>query len=220
MDADHVAALASLATRARSISQTVKLGAIWGVGHTLTLLLFGGIVLIADSVIPERLALALEFAVGAMLVLLGLDVLRRLITQRVHFHFHRHADAVVHLHAHSHADDPAPHGEHVHEHPQGMRIRALLVGMMHGMAGSAAIILLTLESIRSVPLGLLYIALFGAGSIIGMALLSTIISIPLRDPESALTRTHNALKAAVGVATVVLGAMLMYEIGVGQHVFA
>ena len=92
IEADHVAALATLATRSQSLAQTVKLGAVWGLGHTLTLLLFGGLVLALDLVMPERLAQALEFAVGIMLVLLGLDVLRRISRERVHFHIHRHAE--------------------------------------------------------------------------------------------------------------------------------
>lgn len=216
MEADHVAALATLATRARSVGQTVRLGAVWGMGHALTLLLFGGIVLVMDRAMPERLAQGLEFAVGSMLVLLGLDVMRRVIRERVHFHAHRHPQDIVHLHAHSHAGDSAPHDprRHRHEHPQGVRLRALLVGMMHGMAGSAALILLTLETVHSVPFGLLYIALFGLGSILGMALLSIAIAIPLRYSESALTLAHNGLKAVIGVTTVALGGMLMYQIGV------
>ncbi|MGH8612052.1 MAG: urease accessory protein [Gammaproteobacteria bacterium] len=220
MEVDHVAALASLATRTRSVSQTIKLGAVWGLGHTLTLLLCGGIVLVTDSVIPERLAQLLEFAVGIMLVLLGLDVLRRVITQRLHFHVHRHEEAaLIHLHAHSHAGDQGPHDPrfHIHEHPQGLRLRALLVGMMHGMAGSAAIILLTLESVRSIASGLVYIVLFGLGSIIGMALLSVIIVIPLRYSEAALSRVHNGLKVFIGIATLGLGGMLMYQIGVVER---
>lgn len=216
MEADHVAAVAALATGGRSVRQTMRLGAVWGLGHTLTLLLFGGIVLTLDSVMPRQLAAGLELAVGVMLVLLGLDVLRRMIKDRVHFHVHRHADEVVHVHAHSHADEQAPHDPHLHthSHSRGLNLRALLVGMMHGMAGSAALILLTLETVRSLPLGLAYIILFGAGSIFGMALLSAIIAIPLRYSARTLTRVHNGFKALIGGATVALGAMLIYEIGI------
>ncbi|MGH8516794.1 MAG: urease accessory protein [Panacagrimonas sp.] len=218
IEADHVAALATLATRSQSLAQTVKLGAVWGLGHTLTLLLFGSLVLALDLVMPERLAQALEFAVGIMLVLLGLDVLRRIAGERVHFHIHRHAESIVHLHAHSHAGDTAPHNpeHHEHGHPRALRLRALLVGMMHGMAGSAALILLTLETVVSPGVGLLYIALFGLGSILGMALLSVVIAIPLRYSESGLTLAHNTLKTLVGLATVALGGAMIYEIGAVQ----
>lgn len=217
IEVDHVAALTILATRSQSLTQTVKLGAAWGLGHTLTLLLLGGLVLALDLVMSERLAQALEFAVGIMLVLLGLDVLRRVARERVHFHIHRHAGAQVHLHAHSHADT-MPHDpeHHEHSHPRALRVRALLVGMMHGMAGSAALILLTLETVVSPGVGLLYIALFGLGSILGMALLSVVIAIPLRYSESGLTLAHNTLKTLVGLATVALGGSMIYEIGVVQ----
>ena len=101
LEADHVAAVASLTTRSRSARQTILQGTFWGAGHTLTLLLFGLVVLLLDTVIPERFAQGLELAVGVMLVLLGADVLWHLIRDRVHFHLHRHGE-VRHLHAHSH----------------------------------------------------------------------------------------------------------------------
>lgn len=118
------------------------------------------------------------------------------------------------MHAHSHAKNETAHDPHLHTHthPPGLRLRALFVGMMHGMAGSAALILLTLETVRSLPLGLLYVALFGTGSILGMALLSAIIAIPLRYSEIALTRGHNGLLALFGLATVALGGALIYQI--------
>ncbi len=215
MEADHVAALATLATRSRSVGLTVRMGALWGLGHTLTLMACGGIVLFMDSVMPQRLAQGLEFAVGVMLVLLGADVLHRVVTERIHFHVHRHASDHVHLHAHSHAGELAPHNssQHQHKHPQGFPLRALLVGMMHGMAGSAALILLTLETLHSTWLGLLYIALFGFGSMLGMALLSVVIAIPLRYSASVLGLLHNGFKALIGVASVALGVTLMYQIG-------
>ena len=144
LDADHVAAVAALATRSTSFKDTVRQGVVWGAGHTLTLLAFAGVVLATDANIPKGTADALEFAVGVMLVLLGLDVLRRAYRQKTHFHVHRHAGGVVHFHAHSHADDPTPHGtgHHHHPHAKAFPLRALAVGMMHGMAGSAALLLL------------------------------------------------------------------------------
>ena len=218
MEADHVAALATLATRSQSVGQTVRLGATWGLGHTFTLLLFGGFVLALDVVMPQRLAQGLEFLVGLMLVVLGIDLLRRVARERVHFHIHRHPDIGVHLHAHSHAGETIEHDpeHHKHGHSRSLHVRALLVGMMHGMAGSAALILLTLETVASPRLGFLYLALFGLGSILGMALLSVVIAIPLRYSESGLTFAHNTLKGAVGLATVVLGVAIIYEIGAVQ----
>jgi cytochrome c biogenesis protein CcdA len=214
LEADHVAAVASLATRSRSVIDTCRQGAAWGVGHTLTLLVFGGLVLVVDTVIPERLAQGLELAVGLMLVLLGADVLRRLVTERVHFHLHRHGEQ---LHVHAHAHEPGgdhSRDPHAHSHPSGLPLRSLLVGMMHGMAGSAALIILTLGTVQSPWEGLAYILLFGLGSVVGMALLALAIAIPLRYSARRLTVAHNALKAVVGLATLGLGGTLVYEIGI------
>jgi len=218
VETDHVAAVASLATRSKSMADTIRQGAAWGLGHTLTLFLFGSIVLILDSVMPERLAHFLELAVGVMLVGLGVDVLRRLIAERVHFHVHHHHGGEVHFHAHSHTGEKAHDPKkHQHEHPSGFPIRALLVGLMHGMAGSAALILLTLQTVHSPWTGLLYIALFGVGSMIGMALLSVVIAIPLRASARGVTWLHNGLQAVVGVATIAVGSVLIYQIAWQQQ---
>jgi len=93
-------------------------------------------------------------------------------------------------------------------------LRALFVGMMHGMAGSAALIILALNSVSSLAQGVLYIALFGIGSILGMALLAAVISLPFRYSSRSLTWAHNGLKAAVGMITIGLGSMLIYDLGI------
>jgi ABC-type nickel/cobalt efflux system permease component RcnA len=212
-DADHIAAVATLATRSRSVGQTILQGAAWGTGHTLTLMVFGGAVLAAGLVVPERAAQALELAVGVMLVALGADALYRLWRKRVHFHAHRHTDGAAHFHAHAHRGDSAPHdpARHDHAHPRGAAGRALLVGMMHGLAGSAALILLGLEAMRSPALAFAYIAVFGVGSIIGMLLLSAAIAVPLRWSSRRLGRAHHALSVAVGLATLVLGCYIVFS---------
>lgn len=216
LEADHVAAVASLSTRGHSTAEAARLGTAWGIGHALTLFLFGGLVLTIDALVPESFAKGLELAVGFMLVLLGLDVLRRLARERVHFHLHRHGEK-VHFHAHSHhqvaahADDP-----HQHEHPRPFPLRALLVGVMHGMAGSAALMILTLGKVVSITQGLFYIALFGIGSILGMALLATAISLPLRYTTRYFTWAHTGLKTMVGLVTVGLGCSLIYQVGITQ----
>ncbi len=211
LDADHLAAVATLVTRSRSIGDTVRQGVAWGTGHTLTLLIFGAGVLVLGLALPERAALALELAVGVMLVVLGAEVLYRLRRERVHFHVHRHAGGTTHIHAHAHRGDPAEHDadQHVHEH--GFPLRALMVGMVHGMAGSAALILLSLEAVRSPAWGIVYIALFGVGSVIGMAILSVVIAIPMRLSSGHLDRAHGGLSALVGVTTVLLGCYVVYS---------
>ncbi|MES9905856.1 MAG: urease accessory protein [Sedimenticola sp.] len=213
-EADHMAAVASLVTRSCSVRETARQGLFWGVGHTLTLFLFGGLVLVMDSLVPQQLSRILELAVGVMLVLLGVDVLRRLIRDRIHFHSHRHGK-IRHFHAHSHHSGK-PHNEdaHQHNHLSRLPLRSLLIGMTHGMAGSAALIVLALESVTSTTQGLLYIALFGAGSIFGMILLAMVISLPLRYSAGTLTWAHNGLVATVGLVTIGLGGHMIYQFGV------
>ncbi len=216
METDHLAAVASLATRSHSMGETIRQGAVWGMGHTLTLFAFGSLVLLLDSIMPETLAQVLEFAVGLMLVGLGVDVLRRLLRERIHFHVHRHADGTLHFHAHSHAREPVHPAVHHHHHRSkgSFPLRALLVGMMHGMAGSAALILLTLQTVHSPLTGMAYIALFGVGSIAGMAALSAIIAVPLRYSATGMTWLHNGLRAVIGVVTLVVGSLMVYDIGI------
>jgi ABC-type nickel/cobalt efflux system permease component RcnA len=216
LDADHLAAVATLATRSRSVAQTVRQGVAWGTGHTLTLMFFGGAVLVAGAVVPARAAQALELAVGVMLVVLGADALYRLRRERVHFHPHQHTDGVAHFHAHSHRDESARHDPARHEHPHGFPARALVVGMVHGMAGSAALVLLSLEALRSPAWGLVYIAVFGLGSILGMAALSAAIALPLRLTSLRLSRARDNLSAAIGVATVLVGGYIVYRVGIGD----
>ncbi|MBA3848226.1 MAG: urease accessory protein, partial [Planctomycetes bacterium] len=158
LEADHVAAVASLATRSRGSRHAMFQGIAWGLGHTITLFLACSAVLFLDTVVPERLAQGLEAAVGAMLILLGADVIRRMLRDRVHFHTHQHGDGVVHFHAHSHAGESGPHiSQHRHGHLRDFPVRALCIGLMHGLAGSAALILLTLTTVASPKLGLLYV---------------------------------------------------------------
>ena len=210
---DHVAAVASLATRTTSLRQAVRQGLAWGLGHTLTLFVVCTIVLALDTSLSDRLAGYLETAVGVMLVLLGADVIRRLVRERIHFHAHRHGDGINHFHAHSHAGELARAHDarhHQHDHPAGFPFRALAVGLMHGMAGSAALIVLAVQAVHSVWLGLAYVALFGLGSIAGMAIFSAIISLPLRSAET-MTWVHNSLHATVGLGTIILGAATIYQ---------
>ncbi len=215
LEADHLAAVAALVSRGRSLKSALRLGAAWGLGHTLTLFTAGAVVLSLDGVMPEQIARIFEFAVGLMLAALGLDLLRRLVAARVHFHVHRHGDGTVHFHAHSHARE-GNHAvsRHDHVHARGLSLRALAVGLMHGLAGSAALILLTAGQIESFVWALSYLALFGVGSMIGMAALSVVIALPLQRLGRSLSWAHNTLGATVGFATLGLGAWIAYRIGV------
>ena len=277
LEADHLAAVASLATRSRGLWQTVSQGAAWGLGHTLTLVLAGGICLFASVAIPPRVAHLLEMGVGVMLLGLGLDVLLRARRRGVHFHVHRHGDGAVHLHAHGHApDEDHPPGDplhrliphrhaHAHAHepapaevsphgpaggslpgPSGVPLpgpsggslhapsgesldapsggaaataaptpvrgfprRALLVGLMHGLAGSAALLLLTLSTLSNRWLGLAYILVFGLGSILGMAILSVVIAVPMQGTARLLTGAFRAVEVVTGLATMAIGVWVL-----------
>jgi len=217
MEADHVAAVSTIATRQKSLRGIVGHGATWGLGHTVTLVLLAGGALIFGRAIPEGVSHILEAAVGVMLFGLGAHVIYRLIQERIHFHRHKHADGTVHLHAHSHKADPetvhrhshAP--AHDHSHPAGLPWRTLLVGMVHGLAGSAALLVLAAASISDPATGILYVALFGIGSILGMALLSAVMAVPLIWTAKAMTWAYRSLQAAAGVITAGLGAWVLYS---------
>ncbi len=227
MEADHIAAVSSLATGARGRRGVIRHGVVWGIGHASAILLFAGGAIWLGMTIGGRLAAALEIAVGLMLIGLGGHVIYRLLRDRIHFHLHRHGDGVVHLHAHGHRGDTGAHdsaahrdarhrnarhrdSRHDHAHPTGFPVRTLLVGLMHGMAGSAALLILTAAASGSAVLGLLQIAAFGLGSVLGMAALSAAISIPLAYTAVFLTRARYALEAATGTGTIALGLWTLY----------
>lgn len=212
LEADHVAAVAALTTNSSSVKHAVKQGAVWGLGHTITLFVFGSVVIWMDTVVPENLASTLELIVGVMLVILGLDVLNRAVKDKIHYHFHNHGEQ-QHFHAHSHENDTChKQSTHEHEHVEKFPFKSLFVGLIHGMAGSAALILLTIETIKSPWQGMLYMALFGIGSIAGMAVLSIIIAIPLRSSAKGLTWFHNGLQIIVGTLTIGIGGATVYSI--------
>jgi len=141
-------------------------------------------------------------------------VLRRLRRDKVHFHTHRHGSGHTHFHAHSHAGETlSDHSDssHDHLHPGGFPVRALLVGLMHGMAGSAAVILLALETVESPMQGVAYILLFGLGSMFGMALLSVAISIPMHLSARRLSWAHHGMQLFIGGATIGMGVVVLLE---------
>jgi ABC-type nickel/cobalt efflux system permease component RcnA len=215
LEADHLAAVATLTGGGKGLGRSLRLGLAWGLGHTATLFLVGGAVLLVDGVLPERLALWLEAAVGIMLILLGADVLRRLLRERLHFHSHSHNHShgtSRHIHAHSHAGEGRHEASgHDHEHPHFLPRRALAIGLVHGLAGSAALVLLTVEAMDSLLSGLLYMALFGLGSILGMGLLSCAIALPLRYAARQLTWGYTALTALLGAFSIGLGGFILRD---------
>lgn len=213
LEADHVAAVSSIASGETTLRRIVAHGALWGLGHTITLGIVAGTAIYIGAAIDDVVAGWLEFAVGVMLVALGGQVVWRLIRERVHFHVHRHDDGTAHLHAHSHAGDKVPHSQnaHAHEHAERLPWRTLVVGLMHGMAGSAALVVLTATAVSDPLVGIGYVVLFGLGSIVGMAALSMVIAVPLGYTARTLTWANRSLQGGIGAATLVLGLVVMYD---------
>jgi hypothetical protein len=211
LEADHIAAVSSIAARRSHVGDIVKHGLTWGLGHTVTLFVFAGAAILLGHAIPDDLARPLETAVGIMLVGLGTHVLWRLWRDRVHFHTHGHGDGTVHIHAHSHAGETKTHARASHDHTHGFRWRTLLVGLMHGMAGSAALLVLAVSQAASPAAGLAYVALFGFGSMIGMGALSTVIAAPLVLSARWFTWANSSLQGAVGLVTIAIGVMTVVK---------
>ena len=201
LEADHIAAVSSIAARRSRVADIVTHGLTWGLGHTLTLFAFAGAAILLGRAIPETIARPIETAVGVMLIGLGAHVLWRLWRDRVHFHKHGHGDA----------GETTPHVRTAHAHEHGFRWRTLLVGLMHGMAGSAALLVLTVSQASNPVVGLGYVALFGVGSMIGMGALSMVIAVPLAVSARSLTWANRGLQGAVGLVTVAIGIMTVYE---------
>lgn len=210
LEADHLAAVAALDGRRSSRRALLLRGSVWGLGHTITLLTICGALLLLGEVISERTEAMLEFAVGAMIIFLGLNMFVTIWRRRPHFHIHQHSHGQRHMHVHSHVEDPAPHSASPHEHKHqslGLR-RALLVGMVHGAAGSAGLLILAAAA-KSVPEAIAYVVAFGAGSILGMAALSFVVSYPLRWMERCANWVSTTAFVGIGCAAIAIGANLL-----------
>jgi high-affinity nickel-transport protein len=202
-DADHVAAVATLATQQHSVWQTVRQGLAWGIGHAVVLIGVGGAVLAFGEAVPNEVAHGLELAVGLMLLLLGVDLCRRIARppQR------RGSTLTVAHHA------ALPPGA------RSFPLRACAIGMMHGLAGTASIVLLSIATTPSVVIGLLHIAIFGVGSILGMTILSFAIALPLRLSAQTSVWWRNGVSATVGATSCALGLLIVYRIGFVERLF-
>lgn len=211
LDTDHIAAVSTILSRRPSVRASGVIGFSWGLGHTLILLLVGAVVLAFRIEIPESLARAAEFGVGVMLVVLGSALAFKLSKERWHVHPHEH-DGERHFHLHSH------HLTGDHRHPHWLRdsIQPLCIGMVHGLAGSAALLLVVLSTAKSMTVGLLYIAVFGAGSILGMMLIGVAISIPVVWSLSVGRRVFLAAQGLASLGSIGLGIAVMVQIVLGE----
>ena len=213
LEADHLAAVSSIVARKASARRIISHGAFWGIGHTITLMGVAGGALYLGLKISVETSAWMETIVGVMLVLLGGNLLARLIKGRIHFHFHRHNAEKLHIHAHSHAGEKGTHEKlsHNHEHLDVFPWRTLLIGMVHGMAGSAALLVLATQTVSSPLVGICYVGIFALGSVFGMASLSALVAIPLSRSAMALTWVNRFVQGGVGVWTLLLGAYVIYQ---------
>src|SRR5437667_453030 len=234
-DADHVIAVSTIVSRERTLRSAILIGRAWGVGHTLTIVGVGGALILFSVVIPPRLGLSMEMAVGLMLIVLGMwnltGILKwlqeafssgRVRPPGLHTHVHSHGD---YGHSHPHAHDPESHGHGEDETPQAWLdrrfgrlgayqvLRPLVVGIVHGLAGSAAIALLVLATIQNAWWATAYLLLFGLGTIAGMMLVTAAIAAPFAFAAQRLGGLTRYLRVASGLLSLGFGLFLVYQIG-------
>lgn len=232
-EVDHVIAVSTIVSEHRKLSRAALVGGLWGVGHTASLMVVGTVVLLLRVAIPERVANWLEFAVALMIIGLGAHAFLRALRRRSDIHLHKHqhdGDDVAHAHVHFHepgaeAYDDA-HGEHSHAattHSHAVSrigLKPLLVGAMHGLAGSAALTLLVLTQINSAAIGLLYLTIFGVGSIFGMLIMSGLIGLPFALSARRFNGIHYGLQALAGAVSIAFGFWYAYETGIATGILA
>ena len=203
-DADHVVAVTTIVSRKRTLAAALPIGALWGLGHTLTIVLVGGAIVLFGVVISPRLGLGMELSVALMLIVLGaMNV----------WAFVRDVPALAHDGADGH-----DHGE-VGTALGFASLRPLLVGVVHGLAGSAAVALLVLGTIRDAAWAIAYLIVFCVGTIAGMAVITAALAVPVVAAAERFARIHRALGVTTGVASLAFGAAIAYQIGFVHGLF-
>jgi ABC-type nickel/cobalt efflux system permease component RcnA len=236
-DSDHVIAVTTIVSRQRNIASAALTGVFWGIGHSITLLVVGGAIVLFGLVIPQRLGMGLEFCVALMLILLGwlnLRAFRRSVysvtsnEQYVHEHVHQHGDYV---HRHPHGHNPEEHGHSEKDVPTARLdrqfgrshfyrlLRPVIVGVVHGLAGSAAVALLVLPIIRDPIWAMIYLLIFGAGTIAGMMLITAAIAAPITYSANRFRAFNRYVGATAGVLSLIFGLFLVYQIGYVDGLF-
>ncbi len=222
LDPDHVVAVSTIVSEYRNPLKSFWVGVSWGLGHTTTLLLIGIVIIALRLTIPDRLSLLLEFLVGIMLVGLGAQVIYQWRKGKLHQHIHGHRESDAHRHVHSHAKEPVHPQKH---HLLGgvgkpfLRKKSYLVGTVHGVAGSAALTLLILASIESPLAGIVYILIFGLGSVVSMGVMTIVISLPFVFSANRLPNLNRLTQLSVATLSILFGGFLMYEIGFVEGLF-
>jgi len=248
-DPDHVIAVTTIVSRQRSIRHAALIGILWGLGHTITIFLVGSAIILFGVVIPPRLGLTMELSIGLMLILLGvlnLSGITRWIAETftppapdsngdshshapLHTHAHGHGDFI---HAHPHRHEPESHGHAEDATPVGwmdrtfgqlglyQAVRPLAVGLVHGLAGSAAVALLVLTTIRDPRWAIAYLLVFGVGTIAGMMLITAAIALPFKYSQSRFVRLNRGLAVASGLISIAFGIFIVYKMGYVNGIFS
>jgi ABC-type nickel/cobalt efflux system permease component RcnA len=211
-EVDHVVAVSTIVSQYRNVWRSAIVGALWGAGHTAALLITGVLVLSLRIAIPERVSQWLEFGVALMIIGLGATALWRALRKRGDVHVHEHShDGVSHVHVHFHEEQTQHAAQRAHTHAVSRAgLKPILIGAMHGLAGSGALTLLILTQIESTLRGLLFLAVFGVGSIAGMLLMSGLIGLPFALTSRNLTTVHHRLQTAAAVASLAFGFWYAY----------
>jgi ABC-type nickel/cobalt efflux system permease component RcnA len=218
-EADHVVAISTIVSGQRSLLRAALVGGLWGVGHTLSLIVVGAVVLGLRVAVPARVSNWLELCVALMIVALGVSALVGALRTRRDVHLHKHThDGVSHVHLHFHERE-TQHTKPVARHSHAVMrfgLKPLMVGAMHGLAGSAALTLLVLTQIESAALGMLYLAVFGLGSIFGMLLMSGLIGLPFALSARRVSGVTYGLQAFAGALSIAFGLWYAYSTGVAN----
>lgn len=239
-DPDHVIAVTTIVSRQRSVARSAWIGVFWGIGHTLTILLVGAAIILFNLVIPPRIGLSMEMSVGLMLTILGLMNVASFFRsvpilapqtpegrQVVHSHPHSHGD-YIHTHAHGHS--PEEHAHRPNQTPLAyldrafgrlglyQYIRPLVVGIVHGLAGSAAVALLVLTTIRNSHWAVAYLLVFGVGTIAGMMLITMSLASTFRFIAKS-QRFARRLALASGLLSLAFGLLVAYQAGFVNGLF-
>ncbi|WP_020062538.1 HoxN/HupN/NixA family nickel/cobalt transporter [Bacillus sp. 123MFChir2] len=213
IEPDHIIAVSTIASQSKKLSRSTLAGVFWGIGHTATLFIIGIILIFMKGEIPEKWAMSLEFLVGIMLVYLGVTTVSSL--KNIHVHQHEH-DGEEHKHIHSHIHS-GKH-EHQHQHKNVSYFKSMMIGLVHGLAGSGAMVLLTMSTVKSVWEAAIYILIFGIGTVIGMLFFTTIIGIPFVFSAKKIS-LNKTLTQITGSISIVFGIYYMYNIGVTEGLF-
>lgn len=212
-EVDHVVAVSTIVSQHRNVWRSAVVGALWGIGHTASLLVIGVIVLSLRIAIPEQVSTWLEFCVALMIIGLGAIALWRSLRKRDHVHVHEHShDGVSHVHIHFHEPETRHREAQPHTHAvSAVGLKPVLVGTMHGLAGSGALTLLVLTQIDSAVLGFFYLAIFGLGSIVGMILMSGLIGLPFALTAGNVEKVHRHLQTAAAGLSIAFGLWYAYQ---------